>query len=452
MIKKIFLLIIILFHFEHLIARNTHGKKHHAQVNKKHISHKKKATAHKIKHSHIPSKVPDEPKPYMLSQEQPSQVQLESNEFKRKIRVLLDEDDIANEKKITMRSKDGFILESPSGSGTTVVYQEPEVTILHQAGQLYLKCKDEKYRRIKYNTIEITALNNNLHFDGHRYPGSLSVVSDDKRKSLLVVNKLDLEDYVFCVLSSESLPSWPLEMHKIQAVACRTYAVFCMQKAITSKQHNGYYDIGNTNAHQIYKGLHNSAHLREPVDATRNLILTYNGQIALTMFDICCGGIVPGKLRYRDTSKPYLCRTQQCQFCSNSPSYRWKQELSLASFSDQLKSLPTLKSLGEKIVDIKIADKDQAGVVHKVKLFGEEKNAVLSIRELCSVLSNGHRLKSKAFTLQKSHNRLLFAGSGDGHHIGLCQWGARNLLDQGWKLKKILSFYYPKTTLSKLVS
>jgi stage II sporulation protein D len=228
-----------------------------------------------------------------------------------------------------------------------------------------------------------------------------------------------------------------------------------MQQTLMNKQRNSYYDIGNTNAHQIYKGLHNSSHLRQPVDATHNLILTYNGQIALTMFDICCGGIVPGDLRYRDTSKPYLCRTQQCQFCKNSPSYRWKQDLSLSYFLDQMKAAPSLggylRALGDKIVDIKIADKDQAGVVHKVKLIGTQKDVILNVRELRAVLNNGHRLKSNAFTLHTSNNRLLFTGSGDGHHIGLCQWGAKNLLDQGWKLKKILSFYYPKTTLSKLI-
>lgn len=440
-------------------ATTRHSQKKTNSKNKLSIAGHKKSL-HKKSQSHTPSKATT-PQPYTLPQDSVQNTTQQeageaTNEFKRKIRVLLEESNISEEKKITLRSKDGFILESPSGSGTTVLYQEPEVDILHQAGQLYLKCRDEKYRRIKYNTIEISGLNNKLQINGHSYPGNISIVSDEKNQSLLIVNKLDLEDYVYCVLSSESLASWPLEMHKIQAIACRTYAVFCMQQAITNKQRNPYFDIGNTNAHQIYKGLHNCNHLRQAVDATHNLILTYNGQIALTMFDICCGGIIPGKLRYRDTAKPYLCRTQPCDFCRNSPSYRWKQEISLSSLLEGLKSLPTLnnyfKGFGDRIIDVKVADKDQAGVVHKVKLFGSQNNVVLTMRELRSVLNNGRRLKSNAVTLHKLHDTLLFEGRGDGHHIGLCQWGARNLIDQGWKLNRILSFYYPKTTLSRLVN
>lgn len=450
----------------HAIKRTSlHTKKKKLHSTKKISSNKKITKAHKSckqtlcknTHNQNPSTTAQLPLPYALPGEaQAKTAQTSPDEFNRKIRVLLEESANTIEKKITLRSKDGFVLESPAGSGTTVLYQEPEIDILHQAGQLYLKCKDEKYRRIKYNTIEISSVDGKLHLNGNAYAGSLTIVSDEKNKSLLQVNKLNLEDYVFCVLSSESLPSWPLEMHKIQAVACRTYAVFCMQQALTNKHKNPYYDIGNTNAHQIYKGLHNSMHLRQAVDATHNLILTYNGQIALTMFDICCGGIVPGKLRYRDVSKPYLCRTQQCQFCKNSPSYRWKQELTSSYFLNQLKSVPSLggylKALGDRIVDIKITDKDQAGVVQKVKLVGTQKDVALNVRELRSILNNGHRLKSNAFTIQKCNDRLLFAGCGDGHHIGLCQWGAKNLIDQGWKLKKVLSFYYPKTTLSRLVS
>ena len=44
----------------------------------------------------------------------------------------------------------------------------------------------------------------------------------------------------------------------------------------------------------------------------------------------------------------------------------------------------------------------------------------------------------------------MFKGTGYGHHIGLCQWGARELVSQGWDYKKILHFYYPDTTFMKL--
>ncbi len=43
----------------------------------------------------------------------------------------------------------------------------------------------------------------------------------------------------------------------------------------------------------------------------------------------------------------------------------------------------------------------------------------------------------------------VFSGKGWGHGVGLSQWGAKNLADQGWKYAKILQHYYPGTTLTR---
>jgi len=47
-----------------------------------------------------------------------------------------------------------------------------------------------------------------------------------------------------------------------------------------------------------------------------------------------------------------------------------------------------------------------------------------------------------------SHGVKLY-GRGWGHGVGLSQWGAKAMADHGWSAEKILSFYYPGTTLQK---
>lgn len=44
----------------------------------------------------------------------------------------------------------------------------------------------------------------------------------------------------------------------------------------------------------------------------------------------------------------------------------------------------------------------------------------------------------------------VFTGKGWGHGVGLSQWGAKALADQGWDYKKILDFYYPGTKLDRM--
>jgi len=55
-------------------------------------------------------------------------------------------------------------------------------------------------------------------------------------------------------------------------------------------------------------------------------------------------------------------------------------------------------------------------------------------------------MKSRCFTLQKNGTEFIATGRGYGHHMGLCQWGAREMVRGGWQHKEILEFYYPGTT------
>lgn len=376
----------------------------------------------------------------------------------RKIRVLLEEVDLGTDdateknKKIVLKSNNGFVLESPSGSGNTALFQDKELCISNKKNQLYLKCKDQKYRRIKHNNLEICNSSQCLNANGSNYQGSITVLLDSDRNRLLIINTLDLEDYVYSVLRSEAITSWPMNMLKIQAIASRTFAVFSMQQA-GKKNKSSLYDIKNTNHAQIYKGLHSSHHLRTAVNETRGVILKYKDNVALTMFDICCGGVVPGHLRYRDSSKPYLCRTERCTHCSNAKFYRWKEDVHHNTFLAQLKKNPKLeaklKHFGDKLTDIQIIDKDKAGLVHKIKLIGPRKHVVLAGKDLKPAFKNG--MRSNAFSIKKIKDRIVTLGNGYGHHTGLCQWGAKALVDNGWHYKKILNFYYPNTKLSTLL-
>ena len=41
-----------------------------------------------------------------------------------------------------------------------------------------------------------------------------------------------------------------------------------------------------------------------------------------------------------------------------------------------------------------------------------------------------------------------FTGTGSGHGVGLCQWGARLQAEKGRRYEKILDYYFPGATLS----
>lgn len=370
----------------------------------------------------------------------------------RIIRVLIDEKKDLKSLNFTVKSGNGFVLEGPSDSKVAAIFEDKKVELVVKDAKLYLKCKDQKFRHIKFDDIEIYPSKGNLTLNGRSYHGSLNLRINPFTRSLMVINKLDLEDYICSVLRSESVLSWPLEMQKVHAIAFRSYALFTAKRA-RKKNPNSLFDIKNSNLNQIYEGIHQYKCLRDAVDQTRGIVLTYNGNIAQGMFDICCGGVIPGKMRSNQKSPPYLKRMQPCTFCSKTAYYKNFIVYKKNDYLNALKTHPNLKhkfeGFGNKINDIQIVDRDAAGVVHKVRLAGR-KYVTLTGSEVFA--SFGNRTKSLAFTIKKddSKDRLTFVCRGWSHFNGLCQWGAKNLVDKGWDYKRVLSFYYPGTILSRL--
>ena len=69
-------------------------------------------------------------------------------------------------------------------------------------------------------------------------------------------------------------------------------------------------------------------------------------------------------------------------------------------------------------------------------------------------VSNNYNLSPSAstiFTIKKEKDTFTLNGRGYGHHLGLCQWGAREMVRDGWDYRRILKFYYPGITFKKII-
>jgi len=45
---------------------------------------------------------------------------------------------------------------------------------------------------------------------------------------------------------------------------------------------------------------------------------------------------------------------------------------------------------------------------------------------------------------------IVFNGHGYGHGVGMCQWGAKGMAEEGFGYKDILNFYYPKANIARI--
>lgn len=354
------------------------------------------------------------------------------------VKVLLHELNPSNHQSqsVKISSPNGFIIFDPLAPEEKRISKKDTLELVYKNNKLWLNQKNYTFNQLRIIPKDGFALINDKEFHG-----SISIVSDESRT--YIINHVDLEEYVYCVLKTESWPGWPIEVNKAFAIASRSYAMAMM------RQSNGKlpYHIKNTNEHQTYQGMHASMTIRTAVEQTRGMFLMHNNQPALTMFDSCCGGIIPAHLDDVDFNKaPYLARTTPCKHCKKVRLYSWKKEFKLADFAEYIAHLvDNLDS--KKIRDVKIGRKDKAGMVHELQIVHDKESKTIPGKQLYAALKE---IKSFCYSVQRKKDTLIFSGKGYGHHLGMCQWGAREMVRDGWPYTRILDFYYPGASLVKL--
>lgn len=101
-----------------------------------------------------------------------------------------------------------------------------------------------------------------------------------QERTLLAVNYVDLEEYLYSVVSAEVSPSWPLAAQKAQAIAARSFALVHYFRPASAL-----YDIGSTERYQVYSGLGNEWNTsQQAVEETRGLVLSYEGGVVESQY------------------------------------------------------------------------------------------------------------------------------------------------------------------------
>ncbi|MEX0940285.1 MAG: SpoIID/LytB domain-containing protein [Candidatus Babeliales bacterium] len=312
-------------------------------------------------------------------------------------------------------------------------YPQPTLKITFKNNALYLNNKKQVGDR-----IFIIPKNGLFSLQSSAYQGSLEIKVNNGEA--LLINHISLEDYIYSVLKTESWPGWPLEVNKVLAVACRTYAVRMILEAQSVKR---LYDMTNNNTHQTYSGHHTTDILKQAVTQTKGIIISDGNEPILAMFDSCCGNILPSKTTHFDFSKAqYLARNYKCSYCKKYPIYSWQAEFPLTEFLQKV--CPDWQNRRIAKVFLK---KDNAGIVKEVILkSGNQKKLI----DGSIFYATFKEIKSYCFDVYKKNNMVRIKGRGYGHHIGLCQWGACEMIKRGFNYKRVLLFYYPKTVLTSI--
>lgn len=256
------------------------------------------------------------------------------------------------------------------------------------------------------------------------------------------VHKIPLEDYLVGVLEKEVSPSWPIEALKAQAVASRTYAIY----QIEHPRHERY-DMTSTVSDQVFeKKRKHSESILAAVRETEGEVLRHEGRVLKAFFHSCCGGMsARGDSVWPGVQETPLLSVHPDPWCSACPDAQWRLEISREEVADLLRKSGYPLD-GDWTVTV--SGRDDSGRVAQLTFVSDQREFSVTGTDFRRIVGTS-RLKSTLFEIadEDPQDPILLTGRGSGHGVGLCQWGAKGMADQGKGYLEILQFYYPGATI-----
>lgn len=258
----------------------------------------------------------------------------------------------------------------------------------------------------------------------------------NRKGKILAVAVVPFEEYVARVLSREFPRSFASAALEAGAVAVRTYAV-----SVMAKPRDPVWDLVSSVEDQVFDASADvsTAH-KAAVDRTRGEVLYFGDAPARAVFHASCGGKTESAVSAWGKAFPYLV-TVECDDCRHAPSWRWEQKI------DQEEADRIGKSAGVatgRIKSLNVGGRTPSGRVHTVEVGSD--GATKQVTGAAFRKAAGYsKVRSLSFDIKPADGRKdgwIAGGTGYGHGVGLCQWGADGMADRGKAYREILERYY----------
>ncbi|UCG39515.1 MAG: SpoIID/LytB domain-containing protein [bacterium] len=251
--------------------------------------------------------------------------------------------------------------------------------------------------------------------------------------SLMLVATMPLESYLVGVVNGEVDSAWPEEAVKAQVVAARTYALHQIARQAPL------YDLRTDFLHQVYAGVGaEDERAWEAVRSTRGEAVYWQGELVPAFFHSTCGGATATASEVWGIGHPALVSVT-CEDCRDSPYYRWQSRLTVQELREAVR---TLYPAAGRVRSLGIHRRTSEGRILTLFIQTDTGRILVDAGDLRKVLGY-RRLPGTRFTMGLDQGDVVLTGSGYGHGVGLCQWGARGSALKGMDYRQILGRYYP---------
>ena len=280
-----------------------------------------------------------------------------------------------------------------------------------------------------------------LKTDGEGIP-LLRVYQVDEEET----REMNLESYLRGVLAGEMKNDWPLEALKAQAILARTFVLkFCSEKE--SKYHGA--DIStDIEEAQAYDATGINDRIEQAVRQTRGQVLSYRGELPYAWFHAHSGGVTERAAEglHYEKEEPGYTKAVQGRESSRAPddAREWTAEFSEKEFLEGLKKAG-LKGV-EKLESVEIGKKGESGRAVTLRVNGED----VSAPELRLALDSAKMRSTLITDIRLREGQVEMEGKGYGHGVGMPQWGAYGMAEEGKTAEEIVRYYFHDVTVETL--
>jgi stage II sporulation protein D len=348
----------------------------------------------------------------------------------------------------------------------------------------------------------------------------------------VIVNELDLENYLYAVIPSEMPTSFGAAAAQTQAIVSRSYAI---NGFYANRYHEYGANIDDSVKCQVYNNIPETEISIDAANATKGIAISYNGAVVDAVFCSTGAGVSAnaGEVwadisanRFPSETKDYLKasipegfsvdeayftefikadKTKVDCYDKESPWFRWSAVMTSEQLTSSInnniarlyEAYPSLiktmtregsyrsrpiESVGF-VTDVEISTRGEAGNAMQLKITGTSGSVLINSEYLIrsvlapkkystdlgdvvlnladgSTMTNYGILPSAFFIIEKDYETnengdpinnaiksVTFYGGGNGHGVGLSQYGAKGMADLGFTPEEIIEYYFKGTRL-----
>jgi SpoIID/LytB domain protein len=277
---------------------------------------------------------------------------------------------------------------------------------------------------------------------------------------------IDLEDYTRLVSQGEAPRKFPREVLRAHAVLARTYPLTKL-----AKHADEHADVCATiDCQTCSYGKYPCKEWDDALKATDGIYLKNStGLPADVYYSNSCGGMSDdaGYIWGPEYARPYLRPISdvigKTTYCAGDPKYTWERKFTIEQVNKLVAmNLPIINNdptaVIKNVTDIRVEVKSPGGRGYITRIEGDNSSLIVRTEAIRWLFGSGKPahdgLPSDLFVITPDKDAkgkltgFTFNGTGCGHGIGMCLWGAVGRAKAGQNYRTILHTYFPTAMLS----